>query len=158
MPTLALLIALGCSAPNAAAFAHHIDRFAAVWRIPVGVAAAVLFSESTCRRSARGARGEVGGWQIRRSPITTGGIRYTDAQLMSPQISTWLAMRRLARAREACTEAGPYGDPELWVGGYAGYPCGPSPYGSRIVRRLEEALRKVANVQDDRFGIPGLTH
>lgn len=156
MTTLTLLIALGCSPQNAADFAAHIDRYAAEWGVPSQVAAAVLYSESTCRKNARGRRGEVGGWQLKRGSITTGKAYYTDAQLMSPRLSTWLALRRLAHAREACaSEVVPRYGPELWVGGYAGFRCGPSPYGKRIVGRLERALRKVSHGEKaDSSGIP----
>jgi hypothetical protein len=142
MNTLALLIALGCSAPDAGEFAPHIEAYAPEWGIPVELAAVVLFSESTCRKNARGLRGELGGWQLKRGPITTGKARYTDRQLMQPRLSTWLAMRRLARAREACSAEADvdFKSAFIWVGGYAGFRCGPSPYGRKLKARLQKVL------------------
>lgn len=130
------LVSLGCRPSGAAGFAAHIAREAPLAGIDWRLASAVLFSESTCRKEAVSASGDVGGWQLRRSDSRY--RRYTTAQLHDPRTSTRLAMRRLAHARDMCPAGAP---PLVWLGGYAGLACGESRYSRRVVARMEGERR-----------------
>lgn len=137
---LPLLIALGCTPGNAAIWSPHLEALAPQFGLAPELAAAVLASESVCRARARGARGEVGGFQILRGASTPGQTRWLrDDVLELPGVNATLGLRRLAASRDACK-----GPPLAWLSEYNSGKCaGPTGYARKIHARLHRAQRKL---------------